>query len=157
MDNTIQLKLHLWNIKDWSRNNIIGPWGLKSMLSSFGIIWEPLSPSLTDHLGKEPGQPWEHRWRQFTSETGRGGAWLRLSLTALKSWSPLGKDSFLGIAPWWSFPLWTSNLLIQVSHLFPFLYSTFPLCWSFHRHTFPIILICPTGCQWKPDDAYKSD
>ena len=34
---------------------------------------------LIDHLGKGPGQPWEHKWRQFTCVTGRSGAWLHLS------------------------------------------------------------------------------
>ena len=34
---------------------------------------------LTEHPGKGPGQPWEHRWRQFTCVTRRGGAWLHLS------------------------------------------------------------------------------
>ena len=51
------------------------------------------------------------------------------------------------LALWWSFPLQTWNLLVQVSNLLPLLYSTFLLCWSFHHYasgeaSFPIISIC---------------
>jgi len=35
--------------------------------------------TLIDHLGKGPGQPWKHSWRQFTGVTGRRGVWLHLS------------------------------------------------------------------------------
>jgi len=34
---------------------------------------------LIDHLRKGLGQLREHRWRQFSCVTGRGGAWLHLS------------------------------------------------------------------------------
>jgi len=35
--------------------------------------------TLIEHLGKGLGQPWEHRWRQFSFVTRRGAAWLHLS------------------------------------------------------------------------------
>lgn len=100
---------------------------------------------LIEHLGKGPGQPWEHRWRQFRCVIGRGESWLHLSQTPLKGWLPLGKDLWLEIPLWWSFPLQTWNLLIQVSNLLHFLDSTFLSCWSFHHHTFvvtPFPLYC---------------
>ena len=34
---------------------------------------------LIDHLRRALSQPWEHRWRQFSCVTRRGGAWLHLS------------------------------------------------------------------------------
>jgi len=61
---------------------------------------------LIDHLRQGLGQPWEHRWRQFSCVTGRSGAWLHLSLTPFKGWLPLGEDLFLEIPPFWSFSLW---------------------------------------------------
>jgi len=42
-------------------------------------IWELLSHGLIEHLGKGPGQPWEHRGRQCICGSGGGGAWLLLS------------------------------------------------------------------------------
>jgi len=33
---------------------------------------------LIEHLWKGPIQPWEHRWRQLSCVTRRGGAWLHL-------------------------------------------------------------------------------
>jgi len=94
---------------------------------------------LIEHLGKGSSWPWEHRWRQFTHVTGRGGAWLPHSKTTIKACLPLGKDLLLEIPPWWSFPLWTWNLLMWVSNLLPILYSTFLSCWSFCHHTFVVM------------------
>jgi len=51
--------------------------------------------ALVEHLGKGPGQLWEHRWRPFTCMAGRGGAWLHPSQTPFKGRLPLGKDLFV--------------------------------------------------------------
>ena len=93
---------------------------------------------LIEHLGKGPGQPWEHRWRQFSCVTGRvepGCTSLRPHLRAdchqgrISSWT-----SLLGGA----FSLWTENLLIQVSNFLAFLYGTSLLCQSFCHHAFVV-------------------
>ena len=92
-----------------------------------------------EHVGKGPGQHWEHRWRQFTCVTRMGGAWLHLSLTSFRGWLPLLEAFYLEIPLWWSFSLWAWNLLIWVSDLLPILYSTFLLHQSFHHHTFVVM------------------
>ena len=51
-----------------------------------------------------------------------------------------GRISFWRFPPWWSFSLLTWNLLIWVSNLLPFLYSTFLLCWFFCHHTVVVML-----------------
>ena len=60
---------------------------------------ESQSEPLIDQLRQGLSQPWEHRWRQFTCVSRRGGAWLHLSQTPFKGWLPLGKDLFLEILP----------------------------------------------------------
>ena len=60
---------------------------------------------LIDHLRWAVSQPWQHRWRQLSCVTRRGGARLHLSYTPFKGWLPLRKALFLEIAPFGVF-LW---------------------------------------------------
>lgn len=65
--------------------------------------------SQIEHLVKEHSQPWEHRCKQFTCETGRSRPWVHPSLTLFKGWQPHRKHLYLEIAafgvlgePWFS-------------------------------------------------------
>jgi len=50
-------------------HNVVGTCG-NCWVTAWTTDWAP---------GERTGQPWEHRWRQFSCVTGRGGAWLHLS------------------------------------------------------------------------------
>lgn len=85
-------------------------WALQCM-HVYGNCW--VTAWTTDWAPGERTQPWEHMWRPFTCVTGRVYLLeLTEGLTAIE-----GKDLFLEIPPWWSFPLWAWNLLIQISNL----------------------------------------
>ena len=62
---------------------------------------EPQPEPLMEQLRKGPSQPWEHRWRQFSSVAGRGRAWLPLSWSSFEGWLPRGKGFFLAVSPLW--------------------------------------------------------
>jgi len=59
--------------------------------------------SQIEHLVKEHSQPWEHRCKQFTCETGRSRPWVHPSLTLFKGWQPKGKYLYLEIVSFGSF------------------------------------------------------
>ena len=101
-----------------------------------GIVESQPEP-LIEHLGKGPGQPWEHRWRQFSWSEGvePGCTSLRSHLRAdchggrFFSWRSFFGEAFL-LQAW--------NLLIQVGNLLSFLHSASLLCWSFCHCTFVV-------------------
>jgi len=67
----------------------------------FPPVWESLGhwpEAVAEHLVQGRSQPWEHRWKQFTSVTRRGGPRVRPSLTLFKGWQPHRKHLYLEIA-----------------------------------------------------------
>ena len=105
------------------------------------FVWELLSPVLIhwwSTWGKVPVSP-EARVEAIQLWGRTGWSLAAPLLGPIEGLTATGKDLWLEIPPWWCFPLQTWNLLIWVSNLLPFLYSTFLLCQSFCHHSFVVM------------------
>lgn len=69
---------------------------LSQKLSKFRLYRNHLEPVI-EHLVKGSSHSWEHRWKQSTCVTGRGGPWIHFSLTLFRGWCLQGKHLYLKI------------------------------------------------------------